>query len=108
MLSALTISDSERIRELRLTAKWGLDNEEKRRAIFGLLKYGNAGLASIREVLDVTAYNDIKQACIDAIKSVGRKQMKTLNKDGNSSKKNRKPSTAKRKNTFRKKTKNAR
>jgi hypothetical protein len=80
-------ADSESIRELKLTAKWGIDIEEKKKAISGLLQYGHEGTSAIREILAVTAYADVKQACIDAIKSIGRKQMQTLHKVDNSSKK---------------------
>lgn len=97
MLTVMAV-DFERIRELKLTAKWGIDNEEKKEAIFRLSQYGKEGLSAIQEILTVTAYDDIKQACIDAIKSLGRKRTKMIHKKENSSK-NHKPSFTKRKKT---------
>jgi hypothetical protein len=83
----MEVENSESIKELKLTAKWGIDNEEKKKAIFGLLQYGHEGASAIREILGVTAYADVKQACIDAIKSIGRKQMEAHHKEKNKGKK---------------------
>jgi hypothetical protein len=87
MFTVMAVQDSESIRELKLTAKWGINNEEKKKAISELLQYGNEGASAIREILAVTSYADIKQACIDAIKSIARKQAETPHKVVNSSKK---------------------
>jgi hypothetical protein len=67
-------TDSERIRQLKLTAKWSSDNYEKKKAISQLLQYGDGGLPAIQEILAITAYDDIRQACIDAISSLGGEQ----------------------------------
>jgi hypothetical protein len=67
-------TDSERIRQLKLTAKWSSDNYEKKKAISQLLQYGDGGLPAIQEILVITAYDDIRQACIDAISSLGMDQ----------------------------------
>jgi hypothetical protein len=83
----MTVADSERIRELKLAAKWGMDTEEKKKAVSELLQFGNEGVSAIQEILAVTAYDDVKQACLDAIRSIGRKQTVTLHKDEYGSKK---------------------
>jgi hypothetical protein len=67
-------SDSERIRQLKLAAKWSSDNDEKRQAISQLLEFGGRALPAIQEILAVTAYDEIRQACLEAISELGRKQ----------------------------------
>lgn len=64
-------ADSERIRQLKLTAKWSADNNEKKQAISQLINYGDMALPAIQEVLNITVYDDVKQACIEAIRSLG-------------------------------------
>jgi hypothetical protein len=80
------------IKELKMTAKWSTDGSEKKGAILELLQYGNNGLLAIQEILSVTAYDDIRQACIEAIKSIGKMQT-----NSDAIRKTRKKSTAKRK-----------
>ena len=96
-------ADSERIRELKLAAKWGMDTAEKKKAISELLQFGNEGVSAIQEILAVTAYDDVKQACLDAIRSIGRKQTVALHKDEHGSKKvknnNRHPAARRKKKT---------
>jgi|SRR5581483_462100 len=76
MLTIMADTDSERIRELKMTAKWSTDSNEKKGAISELLQYGDEGRLAIQEVLSVTAYDDVKQACLEAIRSIGRGQSK--------------------------------
>ena len=64
-------ANSERIRQLKLTAKWSADNNEKKQAISQLINYGDMALPAIQEVLNITVYDDVKQACIEAIRSLG-------------------------------------
>lgn len=64
-------ANSERIRQLKLTAKWSADNNEKKQAISQLINYGDMALPAIQEVLTITVYDDVKQACIEAIRSLG-------------------------------------
>lgn len=74
MLTIMADTDSERVRELKMTAKWSPDGDEKKGAISELLRYGDQGVLAIQEVLSVTAYDDVKQACLEAIRSIGRGQ----------------------------------
>ena len=67
-------ADPERIRELKLAAKWSSDNYEKKQAVLQLLQCGDEALPAIREVLAITAYDDVKQTCIEAISLLGRDQ----------------------------------
>jgi hypothetical protein len=82
MLKEMVLADSQMIRELKETAKWGMD-KEKKRAILALANYGKEGVSAIHEVLDVTVYPEIKQACIEAIKSVGNPRAKAVQKRSN-------------------------
>lgn len=66
--------DSDRIRQLKLIAKWSSDNHEKKQAILQLQRCGDEALPAIEEVLAITAYADVKQTCIDAISSLGKEQ----------------------------------
>jgi len=69
-------ANSERIRQLKLTAKWSADNNEKKQAISQLINYGDMALPAIQEVLTITVYDDVKQACIEAIRSLGGAALK--------------------------------
>lgn len=69
-------ADPERIRELKLAAKWSSDNYEKKQAVLQLLRFGEEALPAIQEVLAITAYDDVKQTCIEAISMLGRDQKK--------------------------------
>lgn len=94
--------DPERVRELKEIAKWGMDNEKKK-AISALSHYGSEGVSAINEVLGVTAHADVKQACLEAIKSIGK--AKSVRREQNRSN-SRKRSIHKSRPTFkRKKTK---
>ncbi len=63
----------ERFWQLKESAKWSLDVDERRRAIAELASsYGREAIQAISEVRDVAAYDEIKSACIAAIKSAGR------------------------------------
>lgn len=73
----MAATDSDRIRELKMTAKWSTDGDEKKAAVSELLQYGDKGVLAIQEVLSVTAYDDVRQACIEAIRSIGRGQNNT-------------------------------
>ena len=43
MLTPMSASDFDRIRELKMTAKWSTDGDEKKNAISELLQYGDKG-----------------------------------------------------------------
>ena len=60
----------ERYWQLKESAKWSLEVDERRRAIRELVSgYGRDAIQAIEEVKDVSAYDEIKRACIEAIKS---------------------------------------
>jgi len=58
--------------ELKEAAKWSSNPQEMKDAISKLSARGAEALPSLEEILSVTAYDDIKSACIDAIKSAKR------------------------------------
>ncbi|MEM2140453.1 hypothetical protein [Nitrososphaera sp.] len=65
--------------ELKEAAKWSSNPQEKKEAIKRLSARGAEALPSLEEIMRVTAYDDIKAACIDAIRSVsseGKAQVK--------------------------------
>lgn len=66
--------NSDDIKELKLVAKWSVDSNEKKKAISQLLRYGDEARPAFEEILGITAYNDVKRACMEALKSLGRKQ----------------------------------
>jgi hypothetical protein len=51
-------------------AKWSRDPQEMKTAINELSARGDMALPALEEILNVTAYEDIKSACIEAIKAV--------------------------------------
>ncbi|MGI0029547.1 MAG: hypothetical protein ACREAQ_07550 [Nitrososphaera sp.] len=62
-----TIGD--RFWQLKESAKWSLDMNERRQAIEELAgSYGKEALQAILEIKDVTAYDEIRKACAEAIK----------------------------------------
>jgi len=60
------------IRGLKLTAKWSADDNEKKKAISELVHHGDEALPAIKEVFNVTAFEEIREACIEAIKAIGK------------------------------------
>ncbi len=56
--------------ELKEKAKWSSDHEEKKAAIKELSTYGENAISELREIMSVTAYEDIRNACAEAIKSM--------------------------------------
>ena len=59
-----------RIFELKEKAKWSKDVTEKKTAIKELSTHGYGALPAISEIMAVTAYDDIKAACMEAIKAI--------------------------------------
>jgi hypothetical protein len=60
----------DRFWELKESAKWSLDVSERKNAIKQLAEYyGQDAIQSIAEIRDVAAYDEIRQACADAIKA---------------------------------------
>ncbi len=56
--------------ELKEKAKWSHDPDEKKTAINELTIHGINAVPSLEEVLSITAYEDIKRACAEAIKVI--------------------------------------
>lgn len=65
---------SESMWELKETAKWARNHGEKKIAIKALAARGDEALPSLHEILAVTAYDEIKMICEEAIKSVREKE----------------------------------
>jgi hypothetical protein len=65
------MSDDRRILfELKEKAKWSSDPEEKKAAIKELSTHGENAISELQEIMSITAYEDIKKACAEAIKSM--------------------------------------
>ena len=56
--------------ELKETAKWSSDPEERKAAIKELSTHGENAIYELQEIANITAYEDIKNACAEAIKSM--------------------------------------
>ena len=65
------LSDDRRtLFELKEKAKWSSDPEEKKAAIKKLSNSGEDAIFELQEIMNITAYEDIKNACAEAIKSI--------------------------------------
>jgi hypothetical protein len=71
--------------ELKESAKWSLDLEERKRAIKQLAGYGPEAIQSIVEIKEVSAYEAIREACIEAIRAAA--SQKTISKSRKSTRK---------------------
>jgi len=69
--------DDTAIRHLKETAKWSDDPEQKITAIKELTTHGENALTALQEIMNVTVYDEIKAACIDAIKAAKAKDSTT-------------------------------
>ena len=67
------MSKDNSIRKLKETAKWSDDPEQKITAIKELTTHGENGLTALQEIMNVTVYDEIKAACIEAIKAAKEK-----------------------------------
>lgn len=56
--------------ELKESAKWSTDLQERKDALTKLSARGAEALPSLEEILSVTAYDDIRDMCVEAIKSL--------------------------------------
>jgi hypothetical protein len=56
--------------ELKENAKWASDPEEKKTAIKELSNHGEDAISELQEIMSITAYDDIKNACAEAIISI--------------------------------------
>jgi hypothetical protein len=64
------MSDRMTLFELKEKAKWSRDPEEKKTAIKELWTYGDNAISELQEIMNITSYDDIKNACAEAIKSI--------------------------------------
>ena len=77
------MSDDDRITlffELKEKAKWSSDPEEKKAAIKELSTHGENAISELQEIMSITAYEDIKSACAEAIKSMRDRNNVEVNK----------------------------
>jgi hypothetical protein len=74
--------EEKTIRELKEMAKWSRSQQEMKTAINELAARGEIALPVLEEILNVTAHEDIKAACIEAIKAVkGKKEREEEKED---------------------------
>lgn len=71
------LSDTKIFYELKERAKWSQDSVEKKTAIRELSTHGDMPLPALEEILSVTAYDEIKAACMEAIKAIRGKEAGT-------------------------------
>lgn len=64
------MSDKSILFELKEKAKWSRDPEEKKAAIKELTTQGPNALPQLEEILNITAYEEIRKACAEAISSI--------------------------------------
>ncbi len=53
--------------DLKEKAKWSTDPEEKKAAIEELSNQGEDAMSELQEIMRITAYEDIKNACAEAL-----------------------------------------
>lgn len=75
-------SDMTTLFELKEKAKWSRDPEEMKTAIKELLTHGHNAVPSLQEILNVTAYDEVRMACIEAIRIIGAVKTKGVIGDG--------------------------
>jgi TRAP-type C4-dicarboxylate transport system substrate-binding protein len=56
--------------ELKEKAKWSTVPEESKAAIKELSNHGEDAMSELQEIMRITAYEDIKNACAEAIMSI--------------------------------------
>lgn len=64
------MSDRSTIFELKEKAKWSADPREKKAAIKELSTHGQAVIPQLEEILTITAYEEIRTECAEAIKAI--------------------------------------
>jgi hypothetical protein len=64
------MSDRMTLFYLKEKAKWSSDPEEMKAAIKELSTHGENAISELQEIMSITAYEDIKNACAEAIKSI--------------------------------------
>ena len=91
------MSDDDRMTlffELKEKAKWSSDPEEKKAAIKELSTHGENAISELQEIMSITAYEDIKSACVEAIKSMRDRNNVEVNKTSSSTNDNSSDSAA--------------
>jgi predicted class III extradiol MEMO1 family dioxygenase len=72
--------------ELKEKAKWSSDPKEKKAAIKELSTRGENAISELQEIMSITAYGDIRNACAEAIKSMRQARSKVeINETSSSS-----------------------
>lgn len=69
-LSVMSNHDRMTLFELKEKAKWSNDPEEKKAAIKEISNHGEDAISELQEIMRITAYEDIKNACTEAIMSI--------------------------------------
>ena len=88
----------DRFWELKEAAKWSLDVNERKKSIRLLADYyGPQAVQSITEIRDVAAYDEIKRACIEAIRAVSSHKTARKTKRSSAIKSKKKNNTRKKK-----------
>lgn len=64
------MSDKPTLFELKEKAKWSHDPEEKKSAIKELSTHGLNAVPSLEEILNITAYEDVRKVCAETIKLI--------------------------------------
>jgi hypothetical protein len=72
--------------ELKEMAKWSRSQQEMKTAINELAARGEIALPVLEEILNVTAHEDIKATCIEAIKAVKGKKEREEEKENDEEK----------------------
>ena len=62
--------DRRTLFELKEKAKWSSDPEEKKAAIKELSTHGENAISELQEIMSITSDEDIRNACVEAIKSM--------------------------------------
>jgi hypothetical protein len=62
--------------ELKEKAKWSSDPKEKKTAIKELSTHVENAISELQEIRNITAYEDVKNACAEAIKSMRQARSK--------------------------------
>lgn len=73
IISAGDLLSEYRMWDLKETAKWSDNPEERKAAIKTLSTRGEAAMPVIEEIMAVTAYEEIRKACIEAMKTAREK-----------------------------------
>ena len=73
------MAEKENLWELTQAAKWSDSLQEKKMAIKELSFHGEHAIQYLDEVKNVTTYDEIKVACLEAIKAIKEKKKTTNN-----------------------------